>query len=33
MGGASLGDMRENIPEAQATAAVEAAHAAGIGFF
>jgi D-threo-aldose 1-dehydrogenase len=33
MGGASLGDMRETIPEAQATAAVEAAHAAGIGYF
>jgi D-threo-aldose 1-dehydrogenase len=33
MGGASLGDMREIIPEAQATAAVEAAHAAGIGHF
>jgi D-threo-aldose 1-dehydrogenase len=33
MGGASLGDMRESIPEAQATAALEAAHAAGIGYF
>jgi D-threo-aldose 1-dehydrogenase len=33
MGGASLGDMRESIPEAQATAAIDAAHAAGIGYF
>src|SRR5262247_933599 len=33
MGGASLGDMRESIAEAQATAALEAAHAAGIGYF
>ena len=33
MGGASLGDMRETIPEAQATAALEAAHASGIGYF
>jgi D-threo-aldose 1-dehydrogenase len=33
MGGASLGDMRETIPEAQATATLEAAHAAGIGYF
>jgi D-threo-aldose 1-dehydrogenase len=33
MGGASLGDMREAIPEAQASATIEAAHAAGIGFF
>ena len=33
MGGASLGDMRESIPEAQATAALEAALAAGIGYF
>ena len=33
MGGASLGDMRESIPEAQATATLEAAHAAGIGYF
>ena len=33
MGGASLGDMRASIPEAQATAAIEAAHAAGIGYF
>jgi D-threo-aldose 1-dehydrogenase len=33
MGGASLGDMREILPEAQATATVEAAHAAGIGYF
>src|SRR5262245_25664113 len=33
MGGASLGDMRVSIPEAQATAAIEAAHAAGIGYF
>ena len=33
MGGASLGDMRESIPEAQATATIEAAHAAGIGYF
>jgi D-threo-aldose 1-dehydrogenase len=33
MGGASLGDMRESIPEAQATAAIDAAHAAGVGYF
>jgi D-threo-aldose 1-dehydrogenase len=33
MGGASLGDMREILPEAQATATLEAAHAAGIGYF
>lgn len=33
MGGASLGDMRESIPEAQAAATLEAAHAAGIGYF
>jgi D-threo-aldose 1-dehydrogenase len=33
MGGASLGDMREVVPEAQATATLEAAHAAGIGYF
>jgi D-threo-aldose 1-dehydrogenase len=33
MGGASLGDMRESLPEAQATATIEAAHAAGIGYF
>ena len=33
MGGASLGDMRESIPESQASATLEAAHAAGIGYF
>src|SRR5215831_5537397 len=33
MGGASLGDMRQSIPEAQATATLEAAHAAGLGYF
>jgi D-threo-aldose 1-dehydrogenase len=33
MGGASLGDMRESLPEAQACATIEAAHAAGIGYF
>lgn len=33
MGGASLGDMRATIPEPQATATLEAAHAAGIGYF
>jgi D-threo-aldose 1-dehydrogenase len=33
MGGASLGDMREILPEAQATATIEAAHAAGIAYF
>ena len=33
MGGASLGDMRESIPESQASATIEAAHAAGIGYF
>ena len=32
-GGASLGDMREILPEAQASAAIEAAHASGIGYF
>jgi D-threo-aldose 1-dehydrogenase len=32
-GGASLGDMRESIVEAQASATIEAAHAAGIGYF
>ncbi len=32
-GGASLGDMRESIAEAQASATIEAAHAAGIGYF
>jgi len=32
-GGASLGDMREIIPEAQASGSIEAAHAAGIGYF
>jgi len=33
MGGASLGDMRQSISEAQATATLEAAHAAGVGYF
>ena len=33
MGGASLGDARESIPEPQAEAALDAAHAAGIGYF
>jgi D-threo-aldose 1-dehydrogenase len=33
MGGASLGDMREVLPEVQATATLEAAHAAGVGYF
>src|SRR5262245_66668878 len=33
IGGASLGDMRESIAEAQATATLEAAHAAGVGYF
>ena len=33
MGGASLGDMRETTPEAQASAAIEAAYAEGIGYF
>ena len=33
LGGASLGDMRESISEAQASASIEAAHAAGIGYF
>jgi D-threo-aldose 1-dehydrogenase len=33
MGGASLGDMRESLPEPQAAATIEAAHAAGIGYF
>jgi D-threo-aldose 1-dehydrogenase len=33
MGGASLGDMREAIPEAQAASTIEAAHAAGIAYF
>src|SRR5262249_2884425 len=33
MGGASLGDMRESLPEALAVATVEAAHAAGISYF
>ena len=33
MGGASLGDMRAVIPEEQASATVEAAHAVGIGYF
>ena len=33
MGGATLGDMRESVPEAQATLALEAAWAAGIGYF
>jgi D-threo-aldose 1-dehydrogenase len=33
MGGATLGDMRVSLPEAQAAATIEAAHAAGIGYF
>ncbi len=33
LGGASLGDMRETIAEAQAGATIDAAHAAGIGYF
>ena len=33
MGGASLGDMRESLPETQATATIEAAHASGVGYF
>lgn len=33
MGGASLGDAREVYPEPQAEGALEAAHAAGIGYF
>ena len=33
MGGASLGDAREAIPEPQAEAALDATHAAGIGYF
>ena len=33
LGGASLGDMRESISEAQASASIEAAHAASIGYF
>jgi D-threo-aldose 1-dehydrogenase len=33
MGGASLGDMREVLPEAQAVATLEAAHAGGIRYF
>jgi D-threo-aldose 1-dehydrogenase len=33
LGGASLGDMRETIAEAQASATIEAAYAAGIGYF
>lgn len=33
MGGASLGDARESIPETQAEATLEAAHAAGVGYF
>ena len=32
-GGASLGDMHAVIPEAQASATLEAAHAAGLGYF
>lgn len=32
-GGASLGDAREIVPEAQAAATIEAAHVAGIGYF
>ena len=31
MGTASLGDMHATTPEAQASATIEAAHAAGIG--
>ncbi len=33
MGGASLGDAREAIPEPQAEAALDAAHSGGIGYF
>jgi D-threo-aldose 1-dehydrogenase len=33
MGGASLGDMRAAISEAQASGTIEAAHAAGVGYF
>jgi D-threo-aldose 1-dehydrogenase len=33
MGGASLGDMRESIPEHQAVSTLEAAHASGVGYF
>jgi D-threo-aldose 1-dehydrogenase len=33
MGGASLGDARDSIPEAQAAATLEAAHVAGIEYF
>src|SRR3954447_15600130 len=33
MGGATLGDMHVSIPEAQAEATIEAARAAGIGYF
>src|SRR5215510_10438183 len=33
LGGATLGDMRESISEAEASATIEAAHAAGIGYF
>jgi D-threo-aldose 1-dehydrogenase len=33
MGGASLGDMRESISEAQATATLETAHTSGIAYF
>jgi D-threo-aldose 1-dehydrogenase len=33
MGGASLGDAREAIPEPQAEAALDAAHTTGIGYF
>jgi D-threo-aldose 1-dehydrogenase len=33
MGGASLGDARESIPEPQAEATLDAAHASGIGYF
>jgi D-threo-aldose 1-dehydrogenase len=32
-GGATLGDIRERIPEAQADVTLEAAWAAGIGYF
>jgi D-threo-aldose 1-dehydrogenase len=33
MGGASLGDMRETSPEAQASTTIETAYAAGVGYF
>jgi D-threo-aldose 1-dehydrogenase len=33
MGGASLGDARESIPETQAEATLECGHAGGIGYF